>query len=235
MIEPTIEALTTSWRPSSRAKKAMISSGALPNVTFRRPPMPGPGLGRDRLGGLAHHRRAGDHAEGGRRNTSTRRRVRELERDRGRDEDAEVVDRAHGRRVTLRGRGYPRRRGDDRPRQQPEAPAPGRALQAGRRLRRRGGADRALAVRQRRRVRRPDDPVRADAALRLAGPAAARAPRGRGSERRARPLLRRLRGRRPAARGAGRPGRGGRADPPRSRLPAPASDLPARRLPPATT
>ena len=42
MIEPTIEALTTSWRPSLSAKKAMISSGALPNVTFRKPPMPGP-------------------------------------------------------------------------------------------------------------------------------------------------------------------------------------------------
>ena len=42
MIEPTIEAFTTSWRPSSSAKKAMISSGALPNVTFRRPPIPGP-------------------------------------------------------------------------------------------------------------------------------------------------------------------------------------------------
>ena len=44
MIEPTIEAFTTSWRPASRAKKAMISSGALPNVTFRSPPMPGPVL-----------------------------------------------------------------------------------------------------------------------------------------------------------------------------------------------
>ena len=42
MIEPTIEAFTTSWSPSLRAKKAMISSGALPNVTFRKPPMPGP-------------------------------------------------------------------------------------------------------------------------------------------------------------------------------------------------
>ena len=42
MIEPTIEAFTTSWSPSSSAKKAMISSGALPNVTFRNPPMPGP-------------------------------------------------------------------------------------------------------------------------------------------------------------------------------------------------
>ena len=44
MIEPTIEALTTSWSPSLRAKKAMISSGALPNVTFSRPPRPGPVL-----------------------------------------------------------------------------------------------------------------------------------------------------------------------------------------------
>ena len=42
MIEPTSEALTTSCRPSRSAKKAMISSGALPNVTLSRPPMPGP-------------------------------------------------------------------------------------------------------------------------------------------------------------------------------------------------
>ena len=44
MIEPTIEAFTTSCRPSSRAKKAMISSGALPKVTLSSPPMPGPVL-----------------------------------------------------------------------------------------------------------------------------------------------------------------------------------------------
>ena len=42
MIEPTIEALTTSCRPSPSANRAMISSGALPNVTFSRPPIPGP-------------------------------------------------------------------------------------------------------------------------------------------------------------------------------------------------
>ncbi len=41
-IEPISDALTTSCSPSLRAKKAMISSGALPNVTFRKPPMPGP-------------------------------------------------------------------------------------------------------------------------------------------------------------------------------------------------
>ena len=32
MIEPMIEALTTSCRPWPRANRAMISSGALPNV-----------------------------------------------------------------------------------------------------------------------------------------------------------------------------------------------------------
>ncbi len=42
MIEPTIEALTTSCSPWPRAKRAMISSGALPKVTLSRPPMPGP-------------------------------------------------------------------------------------------------------------------------------------------------------------------------------------------------
>ena len=42
MIEPTIEALTTSCRPFCRAKRAMISSGALPKVTLSSPPMPGP-------------------------------------------------------------------------------------------------------------------------------------------------------------------------------------------------
>ncbi len=42
MIEPTIDALTTSCRPSASAKRAMISSGALPKVTLSRPPMPGP-------------------------------------------------------------------------------------------------------------------------------------------------------------------------------------------------
>ena len=41
-IEPTSEALTTSWRPSCSAKRAMMISGALPKVTLRKPPMPGP-------------------------------------------------------------------------------------------------------------------------------------------------------------------------------------------------
>src|SRR3954452_22655178 len=42
MIDPTSEALTTSWSPLLNAKRAMISSGAFPNVTLRRPPTPGP-------------------------------------------------------------------------------------------------------------------------------------------------------------------------------------------------
>jgi hypothetical protein len=42
MMDPTNEALTTSCRPSLSAKNAMISSGALPNVTLSRPPIPGP-------------------------------------------------------------------------------------------------------------------------------------------------------------------------------------------------
>ena len=37
-----IDALTTSCSPAFSAKIAMIISGALPNVTFSRPPMPGP-------------------------------------------------------------------------------------------------------------------------------------------------------------------------------------------------
>ncbi len=88
MIEPTIEAFTTSCSPSLSAKNAMISSGALPKVTFRKPPMPGPGLGGDVLGGLAHHGRGGNHAERGRAEDEHGRSVRELERDGNRYEDA---------------------------------------------------------------------------------------------------------------------------------------------------
>ena len=74
MIEPTIDALTTSWSPSSSAKKAMISSGALPNVTFSSPPMPGPAAGGQVLGRLAHQR--------GRRDDAERRREEDEDRDR---------------------------------------------------------------------------------------------------------------------------------------------------------
>ena len=42
MIDPISVALTTSCRPWPSANRAMISSGALPKVTFSRPPIPGP-------------------------------------------------------------------------------------------------------------------------------------------------------------------------------------------------
>ena len=76
------------------------------------------------------------------------------------------------------------------------------------------------------------DSVRPDAAFRVARPA------GPGAARRgvpvagARPLLRRLRGRRAPARRARGAAGGGRADPARPRLLAPAEDLQARRVPP---
>jgi hypothetical protein len=41
-IDPTMEALTTSCSPAPSANSAMISSGALPKVTLRNPPIPGP-------------------------------------------------------------------------------------------------------------------------------------------------------------------------------------------------
>ena len=42
MIEPVIDAFTTSISPAWSAKKAMISSAMLPNVAFRMPPTCGP-------------------------------------------------------------------------------------------------------------------------------------------------------------------------------------------------
>src|SRR3990170_3084936 len=42
MIDPVMEALTTSWRPLNSANRAMISSVAFPNVALSRPPIPGP-------------------------------------------------------------------------------------------------------------------------------------------------------------------------------------------------
>jgi len=44
MIDPVIEALTTSKSPFRNAMIAIISSAALPNVAFRSPPMPSPSL-----------------------------------------------------------------------------------------------------------------------------------------------------------------------------------------------
>ena len=39
---PVSDPRTTSVSPSWTAKRAMISSGALPKVAFRKPPIPGP-------------------------------------------------------------------------------------------------------------------------------------------------------------------------------------------------
>ena len=42
MIEPVIDAFTTSWSPARSATIAMMSSAALPKVALSRPPMPSP-------------------------------------------------------------------------------------------------------------------------------------------------------------------------------------------------
>ena len=42
MIEPVSDALTTEYSPCRNAMVAMISSAALPNVAFNRPPIPSP-------------------------------------------------------------------------------------------------------------------------------------------------------------------------------------------------
>ena len=39
---PVSDPRTTSGSPSATANRAMISSGALPKLAFRKPPMPGP-------------------------------------------------------------------------------------------------------------------------------------------------------------------------------------------------
>ena len=51
--EPVIEPRTTSGSPSLIASSAMISSGALPKLAFRKPPTPGPVCSADVLGRLA--------------------------------------------------------------------------------------------------------------------------------------------------------------------------------------
>ena len=94
------------------------------------------------------------------------------------------------------------------------------------------GRGRALAARARRRLQRLDDPIRADAALRLPRPGAPRQARRHRAVPGARPLLRRLPARRRAARRARGARLRGPADPHRAGLPAPDADLPPRRLPP---
>lgn len=54
MIDPVMDALTTSMRPALSAIKAMISSQALPNVALTRTTDGGSGVMRDVLACLAH-------------------------------------------------------------------------------------------------------------------------------------------------------------------------------------
>ena len=87
-IEPTSEALTTSCRPLPSANSAMMISGALPKVTFSRPPMPGPGARGQLLGRAAHQRRGRDDAQRGGEEDRHGSRAGDVQRDRDRDQRA---------------------------------------------------------------------------------------------------------------------------------------------------
>ena len=101
-IDPTSEALTTSWRPSASAKIAMISSGALPKVTFTRPADAGARAGRELLGGVGSSAPpiGHDRQRRGREHQRRRRRPRGRSAAGDGDEGAEKVYRPHP------GRGY---------------------------------------------------------------------------------------------------------------------------------
>ena len=71
ITEPVSEPRTTSVRPSCTANSAMISSGALPNVALRKPPMPGPGVLGGVLGRLADEPGERDERGRGRGRTPT--------------------------------------------------------------------------------------------------------------------------------------------------------------------
>ena len=64
---PVSDPRTTSTRPSLTAKSAMISSGALPKVALRKPPIPGPGLFGRVLGRLPDQPRERDERDRGER------------------------------------------------------------------------------------------------------------------------------------------------------------------------
>ena len=69
---PASEPRTTSGSDALTAKSAMISSGALPKLAFRKPPIPGPGVLAGVLGRLAdqprerHERDAAEATKSGR-------------------------------------------------------------------------------------------------------------------------------------------------------------------------
>ena len=90
-IEPTIEALTTSCRPWPRAKRAMISSGALPKVTLSRPPIPGPERAASSSVARPISAAVGMMPSAAATKTSPAPASRELERDRRRDQRHQQV------------------------------------------------------------------------------------------------------------------------------------------------
>ena len=63
-IEPTSEAFTISVRPLESATIAMMSSGAFPNVAFRKPPIPGTGVTGKVVRRLADQPRERDERRG---------------------------------------------------------------------------------------------------------------------------------------------------------------------------
>ena len=96
MIEPMIDALTTSCSPSSSANRAMISSGALPKVTLSRPPMPGPERAASSSVARPISAAVGMIPSAEAAKTSRRRGAGEVERDRDRDQRHQQVGPAVG-------------------------------------------------------------------------------------------------------------------------------------------
>ena len=91
------EALTTSCSPSPSAKRAMMSSGALPNVTFSRPPMPGPERAASSSVARPISAAVGMTPSAEVKKTGDGVGAREVQRDRDRDERDEQVGPALGR------------------------------------------------------------------------------------------------------------------------------------------
>ena len=105
---PASEPRTTSGSDALTANSAMISSGALPKLAFRKPPIPGPGVLARVLGRLADQPR--ERHERGRRGDEQRRvvgveDVPQENRDRGQHERRPEELAAHGATLASRARG----------------------------------------------------------------------------------------------------------------------------------
>jgi hypothetical protein len=90
MIEPVIDALTTSKRPARIATRAMINSAALPKVAFSRPPTPSPALAAKRSVALPMRPASGTIASAAAGNIAEDS-MGELENDGDRDHDQQPV------------------------------------------------------------------------------------------------------------------------------------------------